>query len=241
MNYKSFTQIVVLGSRNFVPFMQLSTADRRSVIEDLLDIQIFSTMATLLKDKVSDNKNALQQIDYEINLIEEKIKMEADYLAQMKEDKGAERKKLEQTINDKQGDLETLQNAVESLQAQVETLLNDIKDKDKLSKKSDKYLQLESAITQKLKGIQKQKQFFVDNDHCPTCDQDIDEGLKTSKISEADASISETEEGLAQLEEQLSSISATLVSYRGIQEQIDELNTETVSYTHLTLPTILLV
>ena len=226
MNYKSFTQIVVLGSRNFVPFMQLSTADRRSVIEDLLDIQIFSTMATLLKDKVSDNKNALQQIDYEINLIEEKIKMEADYLAQMKEDKGAERKKLEQTINDKQGDLETLQNAVESLQAQVETLLNDIKDKDKLSKKSDKYLQLESAITQKLKGIQKQKQFFVDNDHCPTCDQDIDEGLKTSKISEADASISETEEGLAQLEEQLSSISATLVSYRGIQEQIDELNTE---------------
>lgn len=226
MNYKSFTQIVVLGSRNFVPFMQLSTADRRSVIEDLLDIQIFSTMATLLKDKVSDNKNALQQIDYEINLIEEKIKMEADYLAQMKEDKGAERKKLEQTINDKQGDLETLQNAVESLQAQVETLLNDIKDKDKLSKKSDKYLQLESAITQKLKGIQKQKQFFVDNDHCPTCDQDIDDGLKTSKISEADASISETEEGLAQLEEQLSSISATLVSYRGIQEQIDELNTE---------------
>ena len=226
MNYKSFTQIVVLGSRNFVPFMQLSTADRRSVIEDLLDIQIFSTMATLLKDKVSDNKNALQQIDYEINLIEEKIKMEADYLAQMKEDKGAERKKLEQTINDKQGDLETLQNAVESLQAQVETLLNDIKDKDKLSKKSDKYLQLESAITQKLKGIQKQKQFFVDNDHCPTCDQDIDEGLKTEKISEADASISETEEGLAQLEEQLSSISATLVSYRGIQEQIDELNTE---------------
>ena len=226
MNYKSFTQIVVLGSRNFVPFMQLSTADRRSVIEDLLDIQIFSTMATLLKDKVSDNKNALQQIDYEINLIEEKIKMEADYLAKMKEDKGAERKKLEQTINDKQGDLETLQNAVESLQAQVETLLNDIKDKDKLSKKSDKYLQLESAITQKLKGIQKQKQFFVDNDHCPTCDQDIDEGLKTSKISEADASISETEEGLAQLEEQLSSISATLVSYRGIQEQIDELNTE---------------
>ena len=226
MNYKSFTQIVVLGSRNFVPFMQLSTADRRSVIEDLLDIQIFSTMATLLKDKVSDNKNALQQIDYEINLIEEKIKMEADYLAQMKEDKGAERKKLEQTINDKQGDLETLQNAVESLQAQVETLLNDIKDKDKLSKKSDKYLQLESAITQKLKGIQKQKQFFVDNDHCPTCDQDIDEGLKTSKISEADASITETEEGLAQLEEQLSSISATLVSYRGIQEQIDELNTE---------------
>ena len=98
MNYKSFTQIVVLGSRNFVPFMQLSTADRRSVIEDLLDIQIFSTMATLLKDKVSDNKTKLQAVEYEINLIEEKIRMEEQYIEQMKQDKGAERAKLQATI-----------------------------------------------------------------------------------------------------------------------------------------------
>ena len=178
MNYKSFTQIVVLGSRNFVPFMQLSTADRRSVIEDLLDIQIFSTMATLLKDKVSENKNKLQAVDYEINLIDEKIRMEEQYLEQMKQDKGAERAKLQATINDKQQDIETLQNAVESLQAQVDDAFNEIKDQDKLKKKSDKYLQLETAITQKLDSIKKKKQFFIDNDDCPTCEQSIDEAIK---------------------------------------------------------------
>ena len=226
MNYKSFTQIVVLGSRNFVPFMQLSTADRRSVIEDLLDIQIFSTMATLLKDKVSENKNKLQAVDYEINLIEEKIRMEEQYLEQMKQDKGAERAKLEATIKDKQQDIETLQNAVESLQAQVDEAFTEIKDQDKLKKKSDKYLQLETAITQKLDSIKKKKQFFIDNDDCPTCEQSIDEAIKEREINKADTAVSETEEGLAQLESQLSELSSTLLVYRGVQERIDELNTE---------------
>lgn len=226
MNYKSFTQIVVLGSRNFVPFMQLSTADRRSVIEDLLDIQIFSTMATLLKDKVSENKNKLQAVDYEINLIDEKIRMEEQYLEQMKQDKGAERAKLQATINDKQQDIETLQNAVESLQAQVDDAFNEIKDQDKLKKKSDKYLQLETAITQKLDSIKKKKQFFIDNDDCPTCEQSIDEAIKEREINKANTAVSETEEGLAQLESQLSELSSTLLVYRGVQERIDELNTE---------------
>ena len=226
MNYKSFTQIVVLGSRNFVPFMQLSTADRRSVIEDLLDIQIFSTMATLLKDKVSENKNKLQAVDYEINLVEEKIRMEQNFIEQMKQDKDGERAKLQATINDKQQDIETLQNAVESLQAQVDDAFNEIKDQDKLKKKSDKYLQLETAITQKLDSIKKKKQFFIDNDDCPTCEQSIDEAIKEREINKANTAVSETEEGLAQLESQLSELSSTLLVYRGVQERIDELNTE---------------
>ena len=87
MTYKSFTQIVVLGSRNFVPFMQLSTADRKTVIEDLLDIQIFSQMAALLKDKLSDNRSELQTIEYEINLIEEKVTVQKDYILQVNQDK----------------------------------------------------------------------------------------------------------------------------------------------------------
>lgn len=226
MNYKSFTQIVVLGSRNFVPFMQLSTADRRSVIEDLLDIQIFSTMATLLKDKVSENKNKLQAVDYEINLIEEKIRMEQNFIEQMKQDKDGERAKLQATINDKQGDLKTLQSAVESLQAQVEDALSGIQDKDKLQKKSAKYLQLETAITQKLDSIKKKKQFFIDNDDCPTCEQEIDETIKQREIAKANNSVTETEAGLADLEVAIGDISATLLVYRDVQETIDRLNTE---------------
>lgn len=226
MNYKSFTQIVVLGSRNFVPFMQLSTADRRSVIEDLLDIQIFSTMATLLKDKVSDNKTKLQAVEYEINLIEEKIRMEEQYIEQMKQDKGAERAKLQATINDKQVDIQTLQSAVESLQAQVDSAFTEIKDIDKLKNRSAKYIQLETAITQKLDSIKKRKQFFIDNDDCPTCEQSIDEAIKEREITRADTSVNETEEGLAQLESQISELSSTLLVYRSVQEKIDSLNTE---------------
>ena len=226
MNYKSFTQIVVLGSRNFVPFMQLSTSDRRSVIEDLLDIQIFSTMATLLKDKVSENKNGLQKMDYDINLIEEKIIMEQQYLEQMKEDKGAERTKLENTVQSKQLDLEHLQSAVESLEAQVKQLLSGIDDVEKLQTKSDKYRQLKSAIKTKLDSIAKKKNFFLEHEHCPTCEQDIDDSIKETKIKNAEEVHETTTSGLTELESQLEDITATLVSYRGIQGEISELQTD---------------
>mgnify|MGYP003673909684 FL=1 len=226
MNYKSFTQIVVLGSRNFVPFMQLSTSDRRSVIEDLLDIQIFSTMATLLKDKVSENKTSLQKMDYDINLIEEKIIMEQQYLEQMKEDKGAERTKLENTVQSKLIDLEHLQSAVESLEAQVKQLLSGINDVEKLQSRSDKYRQLKSAIKTKLDSIAKKKNFFLEHEHCPTCEQDIDDSIKETKIKNAEEVHETTTSGLAELESQLEDITATLVSYRGIQGEISELQTD---------------
>ena len=90
MNYKSFTQIVVLGSRNFIPFMQLSTTDRRTVIEDLLDIQIFSVMAALLKDKIALNKNELQDIDYQLNLLDDKVKVQEDYISKVQDNKDAQ-------------------------------------------------------------------------------------------------------------------------------------------------------
>ena len=226
MNYKSFTQIVVLGSRNFVPFMQLSTSDRRSVIEDLLDIQIFSTMATLLKDKVSENKNGLQKMDYDINLIEEKIIMEQQYLEQMKEDKGAERTKLENTVQSKLIDLEHLQSAVESLEAQVKQLLSGINDVEKLQSRSDKYRQLKSAIKTKLDSIAKKKTFFLEHEHCPTCEQDIDDSIKETEIKKAEEVHETTTSGLAELESQLEDITTTLISYRGIQGEISELQTD---------------
>ena len=226
MNYKSFTQIVVLGSRNFVPFMQLSTSDRRSVIEDLLDIQIFSTMATLLKDKVSENKNGLQKMDYDINLIEEKIIMEQQYLEQMKEDKGAERTKLENTVQSKLIDLEHLQSAVESLEAQVKQLLSGINDVEKLQSRSDKYRQLKSAIKTKLDSIAKKKNFFLEHEHCPTCEQDIDDSIKETEIKKAEEVHETTTSGLAELESQLEDITTTLISYRGIQGEISELQTD---------------
>ena len=129
MNYKSFTQIVVLGSRNFIPFMQLSTQDRRTVIEDLLDIQIFSVMAALLKDKIALNKNELQDIDYQLNLLDDKVKVQEDYISKVQENKDAQlleiKEKIDETskqIDEHKLSLDDFVNEADSLYEQCEPL-----------------------------------------------------------------------------------------------------------------------
>jgi len=223
MSYKSFTQIVVLGSRNFTPFMQLSTADRRVVIEDLLDIQIFSTMASLLKDRVSENKNVLQKLDYDIHLLEEKILHIEKYIQKQREAKNEDAADIQKVILGKTADLETLQNASMKLQHQVNELLSEVKDEQAVQARSDKYLQLEKQITDKVHSLKKKTSFYETNDHCPTCEQDIDNEFKTREIKKHDASILESEEGLARLESELSKLSATLLSYRQTNQEISKL------------------
>ena len=220
MSYKSFTQIVVLGSRNFTPFMQLSTADRRVVIEDLLDIQIFSTMASLLKDRVSENKNLLQKLDYDIHLLEEKILHIDKYIEKQREAKNEDAADIQNVIKTKTNDLETLQNACMKLQHQVNELLQEVKDEEIVRKRSDKYLQLEKQITDKVRTLKKKKSFYETNDHCPTCEQDIDNEFKSKEIEKHDGSITESTEGLTRLESELTELSATLVSYRRTNQEI---------------------
>ena len=223
MSYKSFTQIVVLGSRNFTPFMQLSTADRRVVIEDLLDIQIFSTMASLLKDRVSENKNTLQKLDYDIHLLEEKIIHIEKYVEKQQQAKNEDVADIRNVIVGKTADLETLQNASMKLQQQVKDLLIEVKDEQTIQQRSDKYLQLEKQITDKVASLKKKISFYETNDHCPVCEQDIDDEFKTKEIKNHNTTVDESEKGLAQLESELTALSATLVSYRQTNEQIAKL------------------
>ena len=223
MSYKSFTQIVVLGSRNFTPFMQLSTADRRVVIEDLLDIQIFSTMASLLKDRVSENKNTLQKLDYDIHLLEEKIIHIEKYVEKQQQAKNEDVADIRNVIVGKTADLETLQNASMKLQQQVKDLLIEVKDEQAIQQRSDKYLQLEKQITDKVASLKKKISFYETNDHCPVCEQDIDDEFKTKEIKNHNTTVDESEKGLAQLESELTALSATLVSYRQTNEQIAKL------------------
>ena len=223
MSYKSFTQIVVLGSRNFTPFMQLSTADRRQVIEDLLDIQIFSTMATLLKDRVSENKKYLNQLDTSIHILEEKIVHIDKYIEKQKESDSEDAANIQKVINGKSEDLKVLQNASKKLQTQVKDLLEEVKDEKATQAKSDKYLQLEKQITDKVSSLKRKIAFYETNDHCPTCEQDIDDEFKTKEIKKHDTSIHESEEGLTRLESELSELSASLVLYRKKNEEISQL------------------
>ena len=146
MNYKSFTQIVVLGSRNFVPFMQLSTADRRTVIEDLLDIQIFSVMAGILKDKLAENTKDLTQIEYEVNLINEKIEVQQEYIDKVNQDKEDVILKIQNQINEKTIEVENLVDEQDALLEQAKLLAEQANPLENVSAKIHQYLALENHI-----------------------------------------------------------------------------------------------
>ena len=223
MNYKSFTQIVVLGSRNFVPFMQLSTVDRRSVIEDLLDIQIFSIMQGILKDKVAENKAALQDNEYNVNLVSEKIEVQQDYINKINEDQEAVLLKIQNQINEKTQEVEDLVEQQEALLEQSKELAEQANPLESLSNKIQQYLALETQIESKLTKLKKQLKFYEDNDSCDTCGQEIQDEFRQEQIHSSNTSISETTSGLEQLEQEITKSSERVASLRELKEQSDEL------------------
>ena len=223
MNYKSFTQIVVLGSRNFIPFMQLSTVDRRSVIEDLLDIQIFSIMQGILKDKVAENKAALQDNEYNVNLVTEKIEVQQDYINKINEDQEAVLLKIQNQINEKTQEVEDLVDEQEALLEQSKELAEQANPLESLSNKIQQYLALETQIESKLTKFKKQLKFYEDNDSCDTCGQEIEDEFRQKQIHSSNTSISETTSGLEQLEQEITKSSERVASLRELKEQSDEL------------------
>lgn len=223
MNYKSFTQIVVLGSRNFVPFMQLSTVDRRSVIEDLLDIQIFSIMQGILKDKVAENKAALQDNQYNVNLVTEKIDVQQEYIDKINEDQEAVLLKIQNQINEKTVEVENLVDEQEALLEQSKELAQQANPLEDVSNKIQQFLALETQIESKLTKLKKQLRFYEENDSCDTCGQEIADEFKQRQIEVSNTSISETTSGLKQLEQEISKSSNRVTALKELKEQSDEL------------------
>ena len=219
MSYKSFTQIVVLGSRNFIPFMQLSTADRKTVIEDLLDIQIFSTMAALLKDKLSENRSELQSIEYEINLVEEKILVQNDYILQVNQDKQQQLDKVKDQIEAKNKEIHKLTLELADVEARAEELYEQCKPLESVSNRVQQLLTLEGQIEQKVKKLKRQLEFYENNDECSTCGQEIDADFKKEVSANTTASISETETGLEEIDRQISANSDRVENLKGIQAE----------------------
>ena len=219
MSYKSFTQIVVLGSRNFIPFMQLSTADRKTVIEDLLDIQIFSTMAALLKDKLSENRSELQSIEYEINLVEEKILVQNDYIVQVNQDKQQQLDKVKDQIEAKNKEIHKLTLELADVEARAEELYEQCKPLESVSNRVQQLLALEGQIEQKVKKLKRQLEFYENNDECSTCGQKIDADFKREVSANTNSSISETETGLEEIDKQIKTNSDRVENLKGIQAE----------------------
>jgi len=226
MNHRSFCQIVVLGSATFMPFMQLSAQHRREVIEDLLDIEIFTTMNTLLKEKVSTNKDSLQQVVYDTDILNEKIDLQNQYLKNVKDDNDKRIQQHHDKIEKSRSEIQQYQQQIEQLNTQVAELNSSIADKDTVSKKKKKIEQLEVKIKSKMSSLVKEIEFFDNHDNCPTCKQDIDHEFKCSTIEAKNTTLEDTTVGFEQLQREYYNITERLEEINSVQEQMNNLLTE---------------
>ena len=222
LNYKSFTQIVILGNASFTPFMQLSTRDRREVIEDLLDIQIFSTMNTLLRDRVSDNKRSLSEVSYSIDLIQEKIEVQEQYLKKVKNDAVKQINDLKDEINGYKDSHESAGSLYSTLTAEVDTLLQSISSKNKVEKKSRKVDDLLSKLKDKSAKATKRVNFYEKNDNCPTCEQIIDLELKHQKIKKTADVLDKTKTAISELNDECAALNEEMNKINTIQHKIQD-------------------
>ena len=200
MNYKSFTQIVVLGSSTFVPFMQLTATNRREVIEDLLDIKIFSSMNNIIRDKIRVEKECINTLDLKKESLNDKVEMQEKFMEEI-ESRGKESIEQKKKKKDSLGDeICVLIMKNEGLEDDVYGLTEKQKE---LIGSSDKLVELNNyrgKISQKVATITKEHKFFSENVTCPTCTQSIDESFRINKIDDAQTRAKELQSGFDKLE-----------------------------------------
>ena len=247
LNYKSFTQIVILGSSNFVPFMQLNPASRREVIEDLLDIRIFSHMNVITKERIKSSKDQISKLKNDFKNIEDKISMQKRFIKELEDrsqndvqDKQNEIQKLLEQENSLTNSNNLINEKIKSLQESLNSLSGF---KEKLRECAD----IRAKISQKVAIVCKEHKFFNENTVCPTCEQNIEEDFRLNKIEDSKNKAQELQSGLKQLEKvieseelrefefkkisgditnNLNEISKNNTTISGLQRQIKQLDSE---------------
>jgi len=230
LNYKSFTQVVILGSASFVPFMQLSAADRRTIIEDLLDINIFSSMNGLVKEHVSTLKDDINRGKNSIELIEHKIELQKANIEDHKKHNDAEIKRKKEEIKKSESDIESLNKDIVLILKHVEVLQSKITDEASTQKKSAKLLALESKLESKLKKIDKEITFYEQNDNCPTCKQFIDESFRTGQLDRNNQAKGEVGIGLEEIQKQFEETSKRIQEIDKIIKHVHSHNNEVIKH-----------
>jgi len=222
LNYKSFTQIVILGSASFVPFMQLPTANRREIIEDLLDIKIFSSMNTIIKDKVKETSDKVKETEFFDTMIEGKISMQESFIEEL-ENRGnaiinANKEKianLDKEIVDCMDDNSSIEKDLREFIKQQDELMGSA---EKLRKLGN----LKGKISQKISTIVEEHKFFVENSVYPTCTQPLDEEFKNNKIIEAQNKAKELQSGYQELEEAIKEEEKRESQFNSLSKEISQ-------------------
>ena len=230
INFKSFTQVVILGSASFVPFMQLTPADRRAIIEDLLDIGIFSSMNGIVKEKMTEIKDHSVKNKHEMDLTSERIKFQKQSIEEHKNRTDEEVKNKQEEVKQSIDQTFTLQRNVDLIQKHIEVLTSKINDKLAIEKKSTKLIQLESKLESRLKKLEKESKFYEENHDCPTCKQSIADTFRHSQLSGIDKTKGEIGVGIQDIETKIEEANKRIEEIQKIVKHIQEHNNEIVKH-----------
>jgi len=201
LNYRSFTQVVILGSSTFVPFMQLPTKARREVVEDILDIKIFSLMNFLLKNKTKELNEETRDVEYNFDLTKEKINLQEKFIDQVVNNKSEIIAENQQKVSDNEFTIGTRKEDIIALEVEKENLSYDATEQARLEEKITKLSKTEAALQNRKDNHDRQIKFFKDNDECPTCEQSITDSTKQTQITTRTEKVGEITDGIRQLEE----------------------------------------
>ena len=226
VNYKSFTQIVILGSSTFVPFMQLTTANRREVIEDLLDIRIFSAMNNLIKDKIRVMREQSKSLDLKKENVKDKIEMQENFINELEERGNA-------NINANNKKITTLDKEIVAYMKEnsslEESIFGYIKEQESVTGAGDKLVKLNNLrgkLSQKVSTITKEHKFFTENTECPTCGQNIEEEFRLNRISDAQNTAKELKDGYEELEKTIKFEQERERQFNSLSKEITKLNND---------------
>lgn len=248
LNHKSFHQIVVLGSSSFIPFMQLNSGNRRDVIEDLLDIQVFSKMNSILKDRISKTREEINDANYRLELAKEKINMQRKYIRDITEINDEVIREKGVLIEQNKSEWVFLQSGNSDLSEQIEKKEKPLMDSlSTLHDKKQSLLSYSAQFKQQMQGVVKDAKFYEDNENCPTCQQTIKEDLRQNKLksakskakelqgamdkvntqgNEVETSISDVNTQLQEVRDMQSTINANNIAITRLQKEINSLETD---------------
>ena len=230
LSFKSFGQIVILGSANYLPFMQLPAHSRREVIEDLLDIQIFTTMNNILKEKMATNKAAITDVDYQINLIENKIELTQKHIDSLKTNNDHLIKQKEELIEEISSHILIADMAIKTQNDLLQDKLTSVADGEKVASKRSKLVELESQLETKIRSLKKEVNFYHDNDSCPTCRQGIDHDFKNETITDRETKQQEVTDALEKIEAEILVINDRVNQIAEINKEITAINTKITEF-----------
>ena len=222
LNYGSFTQVVILGSASWAPFMQLKANKRREVVEEILDIKIFSTMNLILKQKLKTILEDIRDIDHQYELVSSKIGMQETHIKGMKENKDKIIQQKQSVIKENESELLRRKSGEKELQDRNKELLNNMIGEDKVTEKRDKLKDIQFTLKDKHNRETKMSTFFEENDECPTCEQEISKEFKTKKIQQNQTSVNLLDEGLEKLSTEMSKVNTKLKEYKNVAKLIRE-------------------